>query len=566
MQRNSKPLAWRPKGLSDSLDASESFPGAMSVLMNLIPDPTTDNLWQCRPAAVQLVSLLTTSGPFSSEFSTEFQQGILGNLGQISVFKIIGTFMYGMVNSLSLVPGFDIPYCINLLNNTVVPVTGTQNTTTLPASQPATGAWTPPRMAQIGVKMMVAHIGFTGVGNNYIGWFDLTTPSAPVWNAGNMTGLVTFTTAPTDVAQFYNRAYYIHNAVGAPAVIYSDTLNPTNATNANQVLTFGDQAPLTALGGLPLNNELGGIIQSLMVFKDQSNIWQITGDAALMTLSQNTLNVATGTASPNSIVTTPKGLGFIAPDGFRLIDFNANVSDPIGFNGQGVSVPFIYSAVPSRIMAACNSSYLRITTQNGYVSGNPTQEYWFDFSRKKWHGPHSSTAQFIQPYETTFLMAPTFANASIWQSDPVQSNTSVFVENGTQLTWKFNTCLLPDTDAITNNCITESSIDLALPPTSTGAACAFLDQNGSSISSVVVSPPQSSAASTIWGQFIWGQANWAGGTSAFLAPYQLAWTLPIVFARGSFQAQGNSLGGIKIGALHFRYQILRTLVSTAAAA
>jgi hypothetical protein len=46
--RHATPLAFRPRGLSDALDGS-TFQGAMASLGNLIPDPSTRNLCQCRP-------------------------------------------------------------------------------------------------------------------------------------------------------------------------------------------------------------------------------------------------------------------------------------------------------------------------------------------------------------------------------------------------------------------------------------------------------------------------------------------------------------------------------------
>lgn len=565
MQRNSKPLSWRARGLSDALDASDSFNGSMSSLQNLIPDPSTKSLWQCRPAAKLLIQFKAAGGqgPFSSGFSSGFQFGAFA--GFISCMKRVGNFVYGMVPN-GLVSGFDAPFCFNLLTNTQIAVTGVQNNQTLPASPPSTGAWTPPRMDVIGVKLMVCHPGFTGASGNYVGWFDITNPAAPVWNAGNMGGTIAFTVAPTDVVQFFNRAYYIHNAPGAPAVIFSDALNATNATNPNQVLTFGDSVALTALGALPLSNQLGGVIQSVIVFKDYSNLYQITGDAATTpaSLAVNSLNVATGTAAPNSICATPKGLAFISQDGLRIMDFNANVSDPIGLDGSGVTVPFTQSAVPSRICAACNASLLRITTQNGSLGSKPQQEYWYDFGRQIWSGPHTFAASLIESYNQTFIVAPIAVIGSLWQSDVIQSSTSSFVENGNQLMWQWQTSLLPDTDQMTNNCMTEGTLDLSLPPNSSPVVVNALDQNSSSISGVAIQPQTSGA--TIWGAFTWGGAKWSGGLAAALAPYELQWTLPVVFSRMSIVASGQSAANFKVGALHTRYQILRQLTNTQAAA
>jgi hypothetical protein len=179
---------------------------------------------------------------------------LLRHCRNISAFRIYGNIAHGMVGATSGGnSGFDVPWAFNLATLTPITVTGTQTPTTLPASQPTTGPWIPPSVALIGVKLMVAHAGFTGAGGNFVGWFDLTVPTAPVWNAGNLTGgFISFTVAPISVVQFFNRAYYIHNAVGAPAVIFSDALAATNCTNANQILTFGDITPLTTLAALPL--------------------------------------------------------------------------------------------------------------------------------------------------------------------------------------------------------------------------------------------------------------------------------------------------------------------------
>lgn len=573
MQRNSKPLPWRPKGLSDTLDSSTAFNGAMTSLQNLIPDPSTANVWQCRPAATKLFDFNTMGGPFSSGFSSGFQQGFFaGPAGFISVKKTIGNIVYGMIAS-SVIPGHDVPFAFNITTGTPIVVGGTVNATTTPVSPPSTGAWTPPQMALIGTKLMVTHSGFTGVGGNFVGWFDVTNPLAPVWNAGNLTGAIQFTVAPTGVVQFFNRAYYLYNLPAQPAVIFSDVstfTNPgfaTQVTNATQILTFGDNQLLTALGALPLSNQLGGIVQSVMVFKGVSNIFQITGDAALTSnpLSVNSLSVATGTLAPNSVCSTPKGLAFIAPDGVRIIDFNAQVSDPIGFEGKGITVPFIFSSVPSRMVAGCNGNVLRATTQNANVSGSPSQEYWYDFGRSMWiSGPNTFPASLIEPYNNTFIMTPVGVNASLWQSDYVQSTTSTFVENGNQMLWEADTSLLPDTDMITNNAMTEGTIDLALPSNIGTVTIAAIAHDGNSLDVVTIS--SAAGAATIWGAFVWGAAPWGGGGASFLAPYELQWHMPIVFSRMSIATNGKSAAGVKVGALHMRYQILNQWTNTAAAA
>ena len=162
---NTKPLRFSPQGLSDALAEEDAFPGACTSLKNLIPDPSTKNLWTPRPAAVSL----TIFGSFSSPTG-------------VTVMKIVGSFVYGLVST-SRFAGKDEPFCFNLATNTFVTVTGVLSTN-VPTTQSTSGDWTPPTMDVMGTNVVVTHPGFDGV-TNFIGWFDITILSAPVWHAGN---------------------------------------------------------------------------------------------------------------------------------------------------------------------------------------------------------------------------------------------------------------------------------------------------------------------------------------------------------------------------------------------
>jgi hypothetical protein len=205
---------------------------------------------------------------------------------------------------------------------------------------------------------------------------------------------------------------------------------------------------------------------------------------------------------------------------------------------------------------------LRISVQNGNAPGSPNQEYWYDFARGIWTGPHSFPPSLIQPYKNTFIMAPLGVPATLFQSDVVQSGTSTYVENSQQMTWNWSTAMLPDVDTMTENCVTESVLDLALSATIPSMAINALDQNGQILGSVAIASP---GGATIWGAFTWGAAPWGGSPDA-LAPRQLPWAAPIVFTRLQLQATGQSSVGIKIGTLHMRYQILRYLTNLGAVA
>lgn len=534
MQRNSKPLKWSPHGASDTLDSSGAFSGAMGSLQNLIPDPTTRDLWQCRPAAVEIVDFVTAG------FNTPTF---------ISCWKVVGTRVYGMVSTARTV-GHDEPFVYDIVAQAFVAVSGVTGLN-VPASTATTGTWNPPNLDLIGSKLIVAHPGFSGSGGAFFGVIDVSNPAAPAWSGTN-TAPTALIAPPQWVQNFNGRCYFLVNPPNnQPAAYFSDPLTPTVITNANQILTFYDNVPLTCAVGLGLTNQLGGIVQSLMVFKGVANIYQVTGDAALSTLMINTLNVATGTLAPNTVCSTSKGLAFIAPDGLRVIDFNANVGDPIGNSGSGISVPFIYALAPSRMAAAYNSGIYRVQVQNGNAPGDPQQQWWYDFVREIWSGPHTQPASLLAPYSNTFLVTLQGAGAKLFQSDPVQTSVSGYVENGAQLQFTYSTPLFPDTDQMAEVAMTETTMYMALVPNGSVVVSAF-DQNGAVLDAVTI---VSIGGATVWGAFTWGQALWQGVQSA-LYPRSLAWHIPLVFRRLGLSAQGVCVAGLKLGRIHMRYQIL----------
>ena len=506
----------------------------MASLQDLIPDPTTKNLWQCRPAALKIIDFAAAG------FNTPTF---------ISCYKVIGTRIYGMVST-ARNPNQDEPFIYDIPSGLFIAITGITagNTPTSPATS---GTWNPPTLDLIGSKLIIAHPGFTGVGSLFFGVLNIANPAVPTWTAQNTTTNALIA-PPQWVINFNGRCFFLVNPVGQqPAAYMSDQLNPTVITNATQILTFGDNVPLTCAGGLPLENQLGGIIQSLMIFKGISNIYQVTGDFSLTNLAVNTLNVATGTLAPNTVQSTSKGLMFVAPDGVRGINFDARVSDPIGANGDGVAVPFINALTPSRMCAAYNIGVYRVQVQNGVATGNPQQQWWYDFIRDLWSGPHSQKVSLMDASGGTFIVTLQGAGAVLFQSDAVQLSTSTFVENGTQLTWQWATPLLPDTDEMSEVAMIETTLHMALVSGNVPTVI-VQDQDGVIIDTVTITP---AGAVTIWGAFLWGAALWQGAANG-LYPRRLQWHFPIVFRRMAIVASANSVPGIKIGRLHLRYQVL----------
>jgi hypothetical protein len=554
--RNTTPIAWRPRGLTDAIDSSTSIHGSMANLQNLIPDPTTAGVWQCRPAAVLLCDFnLAGGGPFSPGFSSGFQTGFfpsVGSAGPISCLLVSGDRCFGMVGGPG---GFDYPFMFDLITKMLVFVTGYNDTTKLPLTQPQTGAWVPPTLDLVGTNVLVTHPGFLGGGtNNYFGWFDIGNPAAPTWSAGNLTGAIQFLFPPTAVRGFNGRAYWLSNPpTGNPAAIFSDILLPRNITNATQVITFDDNTRLTALAPLPLNNQLGGIIQALMVFKGSAQTYQITGDAASTQspLAKNALNIATGTDSSASLAVSTKGIAFAAPDGLRIIDFNAQVTDPIGWDGHGKVLPFIFSGTPSRVVGAATGTTYRLSIQDNTIIGAPFVDYWFDVVRGIWSGPHTFPANAIDAYKSAFVMSARGVNGKLWQADSQQNSSSTFIENGTQLQWKYTTSLLPDQDQMEESSMIETTLYLAMQSNVTYPIQA-LGSDGSIISQAQI---LLQGIQPLWGTAIWGGFVW-GGVQGSLFPRPVPWPAPVVFRRMALSVNGPSDANVKLGAWHCRYERL----------
>jgi hypothetical protein len=533
--RNSKPLRFVAQGLSDALDGTDVFEGACSVLQNLIPDAGTKGIWVCRPASTKQTAFAGFTTP-----------------GFVSAGYINGSRFYGLVAS-GLTPGYDQPFCYDIIAGIFVTITGITGLN-VPASPITAGDWEPPTMAMVGTKLVVTHPGFSFIAGNAFGWFETSNPSAVSWNAGNTTGALVLPARPSCVAQFGGRAWFLVNpTTGQPTAYFTDILS-LNITNAGQALTFDDNKTLTAAVGLPLENQLGGIIQALIVFKDSSNMYQITGDFALSTLSKNAMNVATGTKAPRSICVTPKGITFVSPDGIRLVDFNARVSDPVGEEGAGVNNPFINALYPSRISAAANANTVRITVQDGSVAGTPTYEYWYDLVKLKWSGPHTFPTDLALPYNNTFIIVPKNITGSLWQSDVINSSLSTFVENGSAISCIMQTSLLPDAMAMSESTMSETALEVVLPLPPSAISITAQDENYSAIIPPV-SISTSGAGPSYWGVAIWGTALWYGA-SVRLTSVRIPWSKPIVFKRMTINITFTAASNVRIGAMSMRVQQL----------
>lgn len=604
--RGVTPLTFRAFSVCDAVDATNVSPGAMSSLKDLVSNPANQSQFVPRPASTQLSNFAGFTAPAQGEALIVIGTRAYGLIASGRFAGKSEPFCYDLVGGAFItIAGVTAANCpasqatsgdwtpptlamianrliithpgyagvsqligwIDLRNFTASTWTGTTAT----GSPTITATSVNPLISGAQVGDLVTGVGIAA--NSYIvsmtttsitlsqnctanGTPTLTvasgTTAAPLYGAGNTngTGLVAL---PTAVCNFNNRAYFAVNN----GVQFSDSLIPTQITNASQALTLGDNVAVNALGGLPLSNQVvGGVLQSLIAFKGDNGYWQITGDQATTDLKTNFVNGSVGTMAPNSLCGTPEGLAYIAPDGLRIIGLDGKSSDPIGANGAGVSLPFQYAVGPSRICAAYNEGMIRVSVQNGYKNGQPTEEYWFDMSQKTWTGPHSFPAGLIEAYAAqsrAFVLFATGVTGKLWQSTTSPSAASTYTENGVALSFQWTTSLLPDNQSGNANQVVQSALGLSMPSGQV-LTIAVNDEAGNALDTLSING--NVLANNLWGAFNWGAGTWGPP----LTPYQeytLKWHQPLVFKQATVSVTGPSVGGFVIGNLYAQVQTLR---------
>jgi len=361
------------------------------------------------------------------------------------------------------------------------------------------------------------------------------TRAAPLWAAGD-TDRNPLPSTPLAVAEMNGRAWF---ACGIDGIPFSDSGFPCRRSNQPQVqaLTTNDGTAVTMIGPLELAAPLtGGIVQALIVFQGEAQMQQITGDPETGNLQMNLLPVATGTLAPLSVIPCSLGTAFVSPQGLRVVQRDGSVTDPIGNDGQGMTNPFQFAVIPSRICAEANVAVLRITVQNGLVENNPFEAYWFDLSRKTWSGPHTFPARLIQHWGSTFILAPVGIPASLWRGDAYATPASTYVENSFQLSWIAETVLLPDNDQMSMNVTVESNLTCAMPVANPIQVTAW-DENRRIID--IPYPPITSEPSNVT-----------------LREREILWTRPVIFKQMSVTFTGTSDAGVRLGNCYMRYEIL----------
>lgn len=602
---NRTPLTFRPTGVCDAIDGSNAGPGSMAVLTNLVPNPRTRSQFVPRPAAVQTSNFAGFNTPAGGEALVVIGHRAYGMIassrfpGKSEPFcydLVLGAFVaisgataancptslattgditpptMAMIADRVVIthPGYDgvttFVGWIDTRSFTSIGITGsTHSNTTVDtlSSNPITSGW------QVGdtitgagipagttiTALTAASVTLSQAATATAAGVALTvtsgTMAAPTYGAGQTNGNKLIA-VPKSVANFNGRAYYATKN----SVQLSDALLPLQITNASQALVLGDDQDVTALKNLPLSNMItGGVLASLIAFKHGDLYYQITGDPATNNLAANAVDGSVGTEAPNTVVATPKGLAYIAPDGLRIIGLDAKCSDPIGNNGSGVNVPFQEAVSASRMCAAYESSVYRVAVQNGAANGQPVEDYWYDMNLGVWTGPHTFPPSLVASYHsdtTDFVMFANGVPGKLWSAKVMPDAVATYTENGAAMSWVWRTSLLPDNEAGAANQVIETALGLTMPTTQAITVTAF-DETGATLAYVPLSG--TGDPGTIWNSFTWGGAPWGGAIAAY-RQYAVNWPNPVVFKQASVQVNGQSASGFVIGNLYAPYQVL----------
>lgn len=528
--RDSSVMPLLPVGLSDSVDQTSAFPGACQIMQNLVFDRKNRGAVIARPG----VESETTFSGFTTPTT-------------VSVAFTVGTLIYGMVGS-ALTPGYDQPFCYDTVAGAFIAVSGV-TAMNVPTTQSNSGDWTPPTMDAVGIYVVVTHPGFSG--GNKIGWFDVSNPAAPAWNAGNTTTNA-LPSAPIWVRQFFGRAYFgIKNAVYFTDIL---TLAISN-TNFAAVLTLGDQSYTTGAAGLPMSQTSGAILQSLVVFKANS-IWQISGDIATSDLSLGQLMTNVGCLSPRTAQSTPMGILFIANDGPRVIALSGVVQYLQVRNAMepDIVAPFATATHPSRTVGCYSNGIYRVCLDGSnsiWDTAYTSQDYWYDFIFQRWTGPHTFDYHCAVGVGTTFYIASNSVNGTLFTSEVVPNSASVYQDNAADIMCELTSTAIEGAP-MTMSAVIESTIELGGAGIGVVYYISMYDDRNNNLSPATI---RLSEINPLWGTVKWGQFVWRSSVQnshVFTVP----WVNPVVFKKMILCVRVMAAENVSIKATLFRVQTL----------
>lgn len=530
--RNSTPVSFLPLGLSDAIDQSSAFPGACQLLQNLIFDRRNRGATIPKPGTESVTTFPGFNAP-----------------GIVSVAMTVGTLIYGLIES-DLYPGFDEPFCYNTETDAFISISGTTGAN-LPATQATTGEWTPPTADVVGIYLVITHPGFSGA--NYFGWINISNPASPAWSGGNTTTNA-LPSIPLWVVQFFGRAYF---GLGNK-VYFTDSLSlAISNPNFAAVLTVDDTSDILGACGLPVANTTGGILQSIVLFK-QNSIHQISGDIALtnLPLSLNKLASNVGCVMPRTIQSTPIGIIFISTDGPRIVTASSEVV--YLKSGDAVSpdivYPFTNATYPSRACAVYNNGIYRVCFDGAFSvwdSSYTSGDYWFDLIFGRWNGPHTFPYHCATAVNGVFYLMSNIYPGVMFTSTAIPSSTSVYEDSG----MAYN-CGLVSTAiagaAMTMSAIPESTIELCGSAIGVSYYISIYDDQNNPLSPATISL---SNVNPLWGANRWAMFSWRSSIPTSHT-YTIPWVNVAVTKKVILSVVVAAAENVSIKEAMFRFQIL----------
>lgn len=157
-----------------------------------------------------------------------------------------------------------------------------------------------------------------------------------------------------------------------------------------------------------------------------------------------------------------------------------------------------------------------------------------------------------QAVEQVLLSLPQFNRVGLFQTDVVPNAESTCVEFGENLSWNYETSLLPDNQEVSSNGMIVTTLGMAFVGSSPVVAVQATDADGNVITQAAI---VSGGTDSLWDEATWDVDVW-DGTPSPISPWQIPWPVAVVFRQMQVGASGYSVAGFRVGNLYMQYQQL----------
>src|SRR5262249_11944748 len=128
---------------------------------------------------------------------------------------------------------------------------------------------------------------------------------------------------------------------------------------------------------------------------------------------------------------------------------------------------------------------------------------------------------------------------------------ATYVENGIQMTYLWQTSLLPDNRSAAMNQMSRATLGISLPANQPATVAAFDDQ-GNTLDAVII---DASADATLWDQAVWDVSIWDGSGTVY-RQRSLNWNFPWIYKQAVFAVTGNCGYPLRIGDFYMINRVL----------